>query len=244
MRVKHHIEILRTLDDARTAAITTASHRRRRNAVDMRAGATEQEGDERGDLRRGDERRGGVAASAGRGVRREPDSPPLSQLCGFFLKLAQRCATADDGGSSRRRPLAFRGRSPQRGPTSVGGEDGAVDVGAVVAEQEGDGDGELRGRSRCGDGGLHERAEAFLELESPGHDVGGAGGHGVEAQASDWTFLGDATKPGATDYSPRMKMRQLIRWEPPNSQRSARALALAGHLFQNPDCRRCRHQLP
>ena len=30
----------------------------------------------------------------------------------------------------------------------------------------------------------------------------------------------------------------------PGSQRSARALALAGHLFQNPGCRRCRHQLP
>ena len=61
-----------------------------------------------------------------------------------------------------------------------------MEVGAVVAEQEGDGRGELRRGGGCGDGGLHQRVETFgRELRSPvGHDVGdgGAGGHGVEAQ--------------------------------------------------------------
>jgi len=44
---------------------------------------------------------------------------------------------ADDGGTSRRRPLALGATPLQRRPAAVGREDGAVDVGAVVAEQEG-----------------------------------------------------------------------------------------------------------
>ena len=46
---------------------------------------------------------------------------------------------ADDGGTSRRRPFASGAAPLQRRPAAVGREDGTVDVGAVVAEQEGDG---------------------------------------------------------------------------------------------------------
>jgi AcrR family transcriptional regulator len=50
----------------------------------------------------------------------------------------------------------------QRGPAAVGGEDGAVDVGAVVAEQEGDGGGELRCRRGGGAG------RDGVEAQTPG----------------------------------------------------------------------------
>jgi hypothetical protein len=59
---------------------------------------------------------------------------------------------------------------------------------------------------------------------------------------SDWAFLVGANKPGTTVFLARMTSRLAHPTGPPNSQRPARALALAGHLLQTPGSRPCRHQ--